>query len=332
MDAFTCQQFKEVFGQHNRKGVITTTDNGRKYNVVVWDSNKISVKRDLTDVSGWTRFSETISRWSQGDFKSNAEKWEHRLTIQKQNVQLAEPANEKVNDLEREIANLKSGIEPKQLSKKIAHDRFNQSFGLEIPHVNSASLSHRVKSDPLPKTINEDRFQQLCAPLSHLLETQKQHLDTQREQLCAALNQNLSSSQVWTQQQDIEKSISNLHKKVVQFESITTELEMLIIEPYFQVMMAVDLSKNPYLYDGLETKLTSVVRQLQQVLDDLFKASGELPQAEIDNHHKILADEIRIAEKLAVWRQSADLNEEACNARLFARLNTRVEIGGNKAC
>lgn len=247
IDTFTCQQFKQFFSEGKKRGVITTPNNGRKYNVV-WDTsaNAISVKRDLTNVDLSTRFSETVGRWLQFDFTSNAEKWENRLTVQKTNVKLAEPLGNRVNKLLIQLETTSTNIESGQYFSETVQNKVND----------------------------------VTAPLTQLLEKKKQHLSKQGKGLAAALNQNLESSQVWTHEQKAKNSVEYLELQTQQFTSFVTLIQNVIGE-YTETIHAIDASKYSLIFAAILNRLNSVAMIMQKMVNDYFNPDSKEGKKEI---------------------------------------------------
>lgn len=261
MDTFSCQQFKQLFSGGNRNGVITTTTNGRKYNVV-WEmsTNTISVERDLTNVDRWTRFSETIGRWADGDFTSNAEKWESRLTTQQQNMSLAKPLGEKITGLLIQIEGVNTGVE------------FGQVLGKSM----------------------QDQLNQISTPLTQLLQEKKQHLYKQAQQLSLAVNQKLPSNHAWTQQQKMENAINKLEEQLQKLIFFSMSIEN-IIGSYSSAMGTIGVSKNPLICATILIRLNSVAIKIQQTVDDYFKPDGKPKTETINGYNAVSQNEVEIA-------------------------------------
>lgn len=264
IEAFTCQQFKQLFSEGNRNGAITTS-NGRKYNVA-WDtsSNTISVKRDLTNVDRWTRLSETIDRWFDGDFSSNAEKWENRLTVQKENVNLAEPLGTRLKQVLRQLETTKTSIESGQFSSS---------------------------------TTIQDRLNEISTPLTQLLEEKRQHLCEQGSALAAAINEDLESSEVWTQQKTAKNAIEILEVQAKQLTSFIRYIQT-VTDSYVDTMYSIDASKYSLICAAVLSRMNSVAVKMQQIVDGYFNPDVKGPRREIikmfneliDNEMKIILE------------------------------------------
>lgn len=262
IENFTCQHFQQLFkGGNNNHGTITTTGNGRTYHAI-WDTSTdtFSVKRDLTGVDTWTRISETLDRWSQFDFTSHAEEWQSRLTIQKHNVALADPLRAPVDELLLQLEGVDTCVEPRHYPSKAIQDQLTQ----------------------------------ISSPLIRLLDEKKQSLIEQAQQLSMAVNDNVTSNQLWTQQQNIKNAINNLQAQGQQLELFIENIKN-TIRLYCAVVGSIDASTNSIVYDAVTTRLAFVAIKIRLMLDAYFTAGGNVPKAEITAYNNMIKNEGEIA-------------------------------------
>lgn len=258
---FTCQHFQQLFDDGNKSGLITTLNNGRTYRAM-WDTSTdtLSVKRDLTNVDGWTRISEAVQRWLQFDFTSCAAKWERRLTIQNCNVGLAEPLKAPINGL--------------------------------LQKINSTDTS--IKLGSLQNKTIRDQLTQISSPLKEMLEEKKQILFAQAEQLSIAVNDEVTSDKLWVQQQNIKNEINSLKEQVSQLEAFIRGINH-TIRDYCTAVAHIDVLTNSHIYSAVITRLSYVAIKMRLMLDNYFSSAGKVPEAAVNQYNSMKNNEKKIA-------------------------------------
>lgn len=270
MASFTCQHLQQLFQEGNRSGTITTTNNGRTYNAV-WEvsTNVISVQRDLANIDVWDRFSETLARWSHLGFTNHAEQWQQRLTLQKYNVDVAQPLIPMIGKLFWKIDDLDTDIAP---------------------------LEHRSKS--VEQDVNK-----MSTPLLHLLEEKKQALFQQARHLIDGVTEDLPSDQLWNQERETRAAIDQLEKHVQQLEKMITHSHN-ALTLYAMALGSIDVSNNVIIYDAFLMRYMSVMAKIRLFIQNYFGPDTSLSTEDLQGYNDMIKVEAAITDAFVAQQLS----------------------------
>lgn len=262
IDAFTCQHFQQLFKDGNKSGIVTTTNNGRRYDVM-WEAatNTISVKRDMTNMGSWDRVSETLSRWSAFGFTSHAEKWQRRLMLQKHNVEITQPLIPNVDELLTQIDELDTNIAPSQ------------------------HRSNRIQSD----------FNKLCVPLRQLVEEKKQDLANQAQHIFSAVTTELPANKLWARQKETQDAIEHLQEQVRQLRKMMVNSKN-TLALYSLALGSINVSKSSTVYDAFLTRYIAVMSKVALFIQNYFDPTVNLSNAEVDSYNSLIHNDRAITE------------------------------------
>jgi len=262
IEAFTCQHFQQLFKDGNKSGIVTTTNNGRRYDVM-WEAatNTISVKRDMTNIGSWDRVSETLSRWSSFGFTSHAEKWQRHLMLQKHNVEITQPLIPDVEELLTQIDELDTNIAPSQ------------------------HRSNSIQSD----------FNKLCVPLHQLLEEKKQNLANQAQHIFSAVTMELPVNKRWARQKETQLSIKNLQEQVRQLRKMIVNSKN-ALALYALALGSINASTSSAVYDAFLTRYITVMNKVALFIQNYFDPTVNLSKAEVDSYNSLIRNDRAITE------------------------------------